>query len=339
MEIKEHYNLSKANTFGLEAKALFFVEIQSEADLAELFALPEFRQNKKLFLGGGSNVLLTEDFDGIVVLNMLKGIEVVEENPDGNSVSIRAMGGEVWHDLVTFAVDRGYWGIENLSLIPGTVGAAPMQNIGAYGAELKKVLETVEAFDVETGAKRIFSKEECELGYRDSIFKNRLKGKYFISAVTLRLSKKENKNLEYKILSDYLTQNKIEIAGPKDVSDAVSAIRRSKLPDPKLLGNAGSFFKNVFVTKSQLQKLRAEYPGMPHFEEGGAVKIPAGWLIEQCGWKGKRVGNVGVHEKQALVLVNYGGATGAEILDLARSVIDSVKEKFGLDLVPEVNIV
>ncbi|MEK7128021.1 MAG: UDP-N-acetylmuramate dehydrogenase [Patescibacteria group bacterium] len=343
MEIKKKYNLSKLNTFGISTRAKFFVEIKSEAELKELFYAPEFKENKKLFLGGGSNVLFIKDFDGLVVLNKLKGIEISSENHE--SVVIRCMGGEIWHDLVIFAVERGLWGIENLSLIPGTVGAAPMQNIGAYGAELKDVLENVETFDLSTGEKRIFKKAECEFGYRDSVFKNKLKDKYFISATTLKLSKKEKKNLTYKVLSEHLEKNKITVTNSKHISDAVSEIRRSKLPDPKNIPNAGSFFKNVFVKPAELKKLQEIYPNIPFFEEEKIIKIPAGWLIEKCGpangasWKGYRVGNVGVHHKQALVLVNHKGATGEEILNLAKRIIADVKEKFGLELVPEVNLI
>ena len=337
MKIEKNYNLSKLNTFGISARAKFFVEIHSEDELQELFVLSEFKNNQKIFLGGGSNILFTENFNGIVVLNKLKGMEILSE--DVESAVIRSMSGEKWHDLVIFTVRRGYWGIENLSLIPGTVGAAPMQNIGAYGAELKNVLENVETFDIATGIKRIFSREECKLGYRDSIFKNELKDKYFISVVTLKLSRTGGKNTSYKALQEHLEKNKIEVKNPKNISDAVIFIRQSKLPDPKVIGNAGSFFKNVFVKKEQLQKLRADYPDMPYFEEDGVNKIPAGWLIEQCGWKGRRVGNVGVHDKQALVLVNHGGATGTELVKLAKKIIISVKEKFGLELVPEVNLI
>jgi len=352
MKIERDYDLTKLNTFGISAKATFFVEIQNEAELKEFFGMEEFsarggsalggKNNKKLFLGGGSNVLFTKDFDGIVILNKLKGIEIIKE--DGEHVIVRAMGGEMWQDLVVFSVERRLWGIENLSLIPGTVGAAPTQNIGAYGAELKNVLENVETFDVSTGKKKIFSMKECELGYRDSVFKNKLKNKYFISAITLKLNKKEKKNLAYKTLSDYLEKNKIKIKNSKDISDAVSAIRRSMLPDPASIPNAGSFFKNVFVEKGKIEELLKIYPGMPYFEDengskASVFKIPAGWLIEQCGWKGKRTGNVGVHEKQALVLVNYSNARGEELLVLANKIIADVKEKFGLELVPEVNLV
>ena len=337
MKIVGNYDLIKLNTFGISAKAKFFAELENETDLKELFGAPEFKNNTKLFLGGGSNVLFVKDFDGLAVLNKIKGIEVVSE--DDGSVVIRSMGGEVWHSLVLFAVERGWWGIENLSLIPGTVGAAPMQNIGAYGAELKDVLVNIEAYEIETGEKKIFAREACELAYRDSIFKNKLKNKYFISAVTLKLDKKERKNLDYKVLAEYFKYNQIEPKSSKDISDAVSAIRRSKLPDPTQIPNAGSFFKNVFIEPADLEKLQKVYPQIPYFTEDGVVKIPAAWLIEGVGWKGKRLGNVGVHDKQALVLVNHGGAEGQELLNLSKKIIADVKEKFGLTLVPEVNIV
>jgi UDP-N-acetylmuramate dehydrogenase len=340
MKIKKNYNLSKLNTFGIDTTASFFAEIKSEANLKEFFKMPQFKKNKKMFLGGGSNVLFTKDFDGFVVLNKLKGIEIKKENE--KAVWVKAMGGEIWHDLVMFTVNNGYWGIENLALIPGTVGAAPMQNIAAYGAELNDTLFSIEAFEIKTGKKKIFTKKECALGYRDSVFKNKLKGKYFISAVTLKLSKMPNPNISYKILKDYLENKKIiSLANlsPRDISEAVISIRQSKLPNPKILGNAGSFFKNVFVKKDKLAKLLEKYPDIPHFAEDGLIKIPAGWLIEQCKWKGRRLGNVGVHKKHALVLVNYGKATGEEVIELANKIIASVKEKFGLDLVPEVNLI
>lgn len=341
MEIVKDYDLTKLNTFGVSAKAKFFAEITSEDDFKDLFLSLEFNSNKKLFLGGGSNILFTKDFDGIVILNKLKGIELVEQVQSGEDhVYIKAMAGEKWHDLVLSSVEQGFWGIENLSLIPGTTGAAPIQNIGAYGVELKDILESIEAFEIETGNKKIFLKEECKFGYRDSIFKNNLKGEYFILSVTLKLNKSKKLNTDYKTLESYLKENNIEIKSSKDVSNAICEIRRSKLPDPKVLGNAGSFFKNVFLEKEKAQSLLGVYPDMPVFEEGGnIVKIPTGWLIEQCGWKGKRVGNVGVHEKQALVLVNFGGAKGEEILNLANQIIDSVFEKFGLKLTPEVNLI
>ncbi|MFA6524612.1 MAG: UDP-N-acetylmuramate dehydrogenase [Candidatus Paceibacterota bacterium] len=352
MKILKNYDLTKLNTFGIKAEAKFFVEINKEEELKELFNSSEFKNNEKLFLGGGSNILFTKDFDGIVVLNKLKGIEVVKE--DNEYVFVKSMGGELWHDLVVFSVLHGYSGIENLSLIYGTVGAAPMQNIGAYGSEIKDVIESVEAYDITTGdpstilgaSKKIFKNEECGFGYRDSIFKKELKGKYFISAVILKLNKIHNLNISYKALKDYFEKNNLEVKNVKDISDAVVNIRQSKLPNPKVLGNAGSFFKNVYVDTQKFEKLKSKYPDISFFKEDERIKIPAGWLIEQCGpansgtsWKGKRVGNVGVHDKQALVLVNYGGATGKEILDLANQIINSVFEKFGLKLESEVNIV
>lgn len=337
MRIKQNYDLTKLNTFGLSVNAKFFVEVHNEIDLVELFTSPKFKDIKKIFLGGGSNVLFTKDFDGMVVLNKLKGIKILSES--SKAVIVRSMGGEIWHDLVIFAVERGLWGIENLSLIPGTVGAAPMQNVGAYGAELKNVLESVEACQIENGVKRVFKKEECELGYRDSVFKNRLKGKYFISAITLKLSKVEKKNISYKSLLEYFKKHKVEINSPKDISDAVTLIRRSVLPDPRVIGNAGSFFKSVFVDKEKIKEMLITYPNMPYFEENGVFKIPAGWLVEQAGWKGKRIGNVGVHQKHALVLVNHGGASGQEVKNLAEQITASVLAKFGLELVPEVNLI
>lgn len=343
MEIKKDYDISHLNTFGVHAKAYYFVEINREEEIPALFSLEEFKNNKKLFLGGGSNVLFTKDFDGIVILNKLKGIEIIKETKE--DVVVRGMSGEIWHDLVSFAVEKGYWGIENLAFVPGTVGAAPMQNIGAYGAELKNTLESVETIEIETGNKKVFNKEECQLGYRDSVFKNNLKDKFFIVAVTLKLSKVAKQNTSYKFLSEYLEKNNILVKNPKDISEAVTTIRKSKLPDPKVIGNAGSFFKNIFLTSEKIIEIKKKYPDMPFFEEGSVTKIPAAWLIEQCGpaigtsWKGHRIGNVGIHNKQALVIVNHGGATGGEVKALAMQIVASVKEKFGLELVPEVNLI
>jgi UDP-N-acetylmuramate dehydrogenase len=244
-----------------------------------------------------------------------------------------------------FAVERGYWGIENLALIPGTVGGSPVQNIGAYGVELKDTLENVEAYNATDGTKKVFSRDECEFGYRESVFKTKFKGQYFISAIILKLNKKENKNISYKILEDYLNQNQIKINSPKDISDAVSAIRRSKLPDPKFIGNAGSFFKKIFIDEEKLNTLLLNFPDLKYFKEENQIKIPSAWLIESCGpregtsWKGYRIGNIGVHEKHALILVNYGGGSGKEIQKLSNDIIDSVFLKFGLRLIPEVNFI
>lgn len=337
MQIETNYNLSGFNTFGVEARTRLFVRLTVEGDIPELLQSSEFKNNEKLFLGGGSNVLFTKDFEGIIVHNEIEGISVTKE--DEEFVCVRAMSGESWHELVLFVVDRGWWGLENLSFIPGSVGGAPMQNIGAYGAEVKDVIDSVETYEIATGEKKVFLNSECKFGYRDSVFKNEAKGRYFISAVNFRLNKTAKPNTDYKILREYLTQNGIEARTPKDISDAVTAIRKSKLPDPKDLGNSGSFFKNVFVSKEEMAQLKDKFPDIPSFEEDKKIKIPSAWLIEYCGFKGYREGSVGVHEKQALVLVNYGGGTGLEILNLSNKIIDAVYQKFGLKLTPEVNLI
>lgn len=337
MELKKNINLKNFNTFGIEAFARYFFLLEKESEILPLFQNHIFKKEKHLFLGGGSNTLFTKNFDGVVVQNNLKGIEVVEE--DDKCVLVRSMGGESWHDLVSFVTDKDWWGIENLSFIPGTVGAAPMQNIGAYGTELCDTLYEVEAYEIKTGEKKIFKNKECNFGYRNSIFKNSHKDNYFISAIILKLSKEPKINTEYKVLKEYLTQNNLEIKTSKDVANAVEAIRRSKLPDPKILGNAGSFFKNVVVSSQKKEELLKNYPNMPHFPDEAGEKIPTAWLIEQCGFKGKRFGSVGVHDKQALVLVNHGGATGKDILNLAQDIISAVEQKFGITITPEVNFV
>ncbi len=343
MEILENVDLTPYNTFGVRAQAKFFCVLESTSDIPRLFTHKEFIQNKRQFLGGGSNVLFVQDFPGLVILNKLTGIEILKEERE--DVFIRTLSGTNWHEFVLFAVDHNWWGVENLSLIPGTVGGAPMQNIGAYGVEVKESVYEVEAYNISTGEKKIFPNSECQFGYRDSIFKQELKEKYFISAVVFKLSKIPRINTSYRILADYLDKNNINIKTPKDISDVVIAIRESKLPNPKIIGNAGSFFKNVYVEKEKLTELLKTFPDMPFFDEDQKIKIPTGWLVEQCGpedgvsWKGSRVGNVGVHDKQALVLVNHGGGTGMELYDLAQLIISSVYTKFGLNIAPEVNIV
>lgn len=337
MDIKNNVSLKQFNTFGIYVKAKFLIFLEKEVEIKDVFDSNEFKNNPHVFLGGGSNVLFVNDFDGIVIVNKLKGIEILRE--DEENVWLKIASGEDWHDVVLFTVDKKYWGIENLSLIPGTVGAAPIQNIGAYGVEIKDIIDDVFAFNIETSEKKIFSKDECKFGYRESIFKNELKDKYFISAIVLKLSKIPKVNLSYKILNEYLEKNNIEKNNIKNISNAVIEIRKSKLPDSKLIGSAGSFFKNVFVEKDILKKLLEKFPELPYFEEGAVYKIPAGWLIESCNWKGKIVGNAGVYEHQALVVVNHGRATGLEIKNLVDQIIDSVEQKFGLTLVPEVNII
>lgn len=337
MEVRQNFDLTKLNTFGVSARAKFFVEINNLNDLQELFKKKEFKENQRLFLGGGSNILFTKDFDGIVILNKLRKIEIIEETPE--YVLIKAQGGENWQDLVEFAVSRGYWGIENLSSIPGSVGAAPMQNIGAYGAELREILLEIEVFDTQTGEQKVIKIEPESQGYRQSILKDEPRGKFFITAIVLKLSKMPKANISYKSLSQYLAQNKIEVQSSKDVSRAVTEIRKEKLPDPSVISNAGSFFKNVFVDETKLNELKAQYPDLVYFQDNKGIKISSGWLIEKAGWRGKRLGGAGVYEKHALVLVNHGGSTGQDILDLAYKIKDDIKEKFGIELVPEVNII
>ena len=336
MKISSSISLKPFNTFGIDARAERFAVLRSEEDLRAIL-----RANiaPLHLLGGGSNVLLTKDLPGLVLRNELKGIEL--ESETGTHVLISAGAGEVWHDLVMWAIDNNFGGLENLSLIPGTVGAAPIQNIGAYGAELKDVFEKLEAFHLETGERMVFKSEDCRFGYRNSIFKNELKGRCLITRVWLRLTKSPRPNLSYRILADSLRNKGITQPGIRELSETVMEIRRSKLPDPALLGNTGSFFKNPEVPVQLCEAIKKEFPDLvasplPGNEE--LVKLAAGWLIEKAGWKGRRIGDAGVHEKQALVLVNYGKATGKDILNLAQEIQADVKEKFGVSLEPEVNI-
>jgi len=337
LEVSNNINLSSYNTFGISANAKEFITINSINEIALSIDAKIFSQ-KHLIIGGGSNILLGGDYDGIVIKNNLKGKQVINE--DDEFVWVKAAGGEIWHELVMFCVNRNLGGIENLSLIPGTVGAAPIQNIGAYGVELTDVFETLEAIDIVTGELKIFSKGECAFGYRTSVFKTNLKGKYFITAVTFKLNKHPVIKMQYGAIKDVLAAQQIVAPTIKDISNAVIAIRSSKLPDPKILGNAGSFFKNPEISNTHYNDLKLVYPEMPGFTtQNNLTKVPAGWLIEQCGWKGKRVGNTGAHKDQALVLVNYGNATGQEIIALAETIQQSVMDKFGIAIVPEVNLV
>jgi UDP-N-acetylmuramate dehydrogenase len=292
-----------------------------------------------MFLGGGSNVLFTQDYEGLVIRNDIKGKEIISETDE--HVFLKSYSGENWHELVMYCVQRNWGGIENLSLIPGTVGAAPMQNIGAYGVELEKVFVELEAFNLETFEIEVFDKNACAFAYRESVFKRNLKGLYFIYSVTLRLDKQPVIHAEYGDIKTVLTEKGIDWANAsiKDISDAVIQIRQSKLPDPKEIGNSGSFFKNPVIESSHFGQLRSQYPDIKGFEQYNGIKVPAAWLIEQCGWKGKKVGHTGSHARQALVLVNYGGATGREVWQLAQDIIQSVDAKFGIRLEPEVNII
>jgi len=337
MDIRKDISLKKHNTFGIDAKAKFFCEINSIADLKKALALQGY---PTLFvLGGGSNMLITKDLENLVLHINLKGIEVISENKDEAIIKVSA--GENWHNMVLWTLDHDYGGLENLSLIPGNTGTAPIQNIGAYGVELKDTFVSCDAMEIATQELKTFTKEECQFGYRDSYFKNEGLGKYIITSVSFKLTKRNHKlNVDYGAIVSELHNSGITNPSIKDVSNAVIAIRKSKLPDPKELGNSGSFFKNPVVDKQQFDNFTKMNPTAPFYKvTENEFKIPAGWLIEQCGYKGKRFGDAGVHKNQALVLVNYGDASGAEIIDLAENIIDSVSQRFGIVISPEVNII
>lgn len=334
MEIKENISLKPYNTFGIDVSTSQFVEVSSINELKEVLL-----NNTKslLILGGGSNLLFTTDYKGLAIKNNLKGITLVHENE--NEVFLKVGAGEVWHEFVLSCIKNNYAGVENLSLIPGSVGASPMQNIGAYGVEVKDLITEVEAFDLTAHTLRNFDNLECEFGYRSSIFKTALKGKYFISAVTFKLKKEPNVNTSYGAIEGELLRLNISKPTIEDVSNAVINIRSSKLPDPKKIGNSGSFFKNPIVSEEQKNKILEKYTAAPNYiQADGDFKMAAGWLIEKCGWKGKRIDAYGVHDKQALVLVNYGGANGKDIFELSEQIIASVYTTFGIELEREVNI-
>ena len=328
-------DLKDYTTFGVSALAKDFATFSNE-DEARI--LTKNNNQELLILGGGSNLLLTQDFKGLVLKNEIKGITCVEKNE--TSVLLKVGAGEVWHDFVLYTIEQGYYGIENMSLIPGSVGASPMQNIGAYGVEIKDVFEKLEALEIATGEIHTFSKDECAFGYRESVFKRALKGKYIITNVYFRLNLNEKLSTHYGAIESELTKQGIISPTSKDVSNAVIAIRSSKLPNPKELGNAGSFFKNPVVPVETYNKIKTTYPEAPSYPVSEAtVKVPAGWLIETAGWKGKQIGACGVHKNQALVLVNYGNATGNEIYALSTAIIEDVYQKFGISLEREVNII
>lgn len=332
--IQTNKNLKEYNTFGISVKAEMFAVFSSIEELKQILS---FRNNKKLLvLGGGSNLLLTKDFDGLVIKNEIKRFEVVEET--ANEVIVESGAGENWHEFVLNCIDKGFGGIENLSLIPGSVGASPMQNIGAYGVEIKDVFESLSAYHIASGEIHYFDKTKCEFGYRESIFKNKVKGEYIILTVTFRLTKIPTINSSYGAINEQLKVMGIQEPTIKELSAAVIAIRQSKLPDPKIIGNAGSFFKNPTVEITLLEQIQKNYPDIPNYPALNGRKLAAGWLIEKAGWKGKTFDNYGVHKLQALVLVNYGNCTGQEIFDLSSRIIQDVFEKFGVLLEREVNI-
>lgn len=337
--MKELYNCSLLpyNTFGMDVKASRFVEYASVEELRGLWNAEREAVARALHIGGGSNLLFASDYEGLILHSAIKGYTVVKETEE--EVEVRVGAGEVWDDFVAYTVANGWYGAENLSLIPGEVGASAVQNIGAYGVEAKDLIVSVDTFGLETGEERQFMREECRYAYRESVFKQELKGKYAVTFVTYRLKKHPVFHLEYGNIRAELEKQGCQV-DLENVRRIIIAIRQAKLPDPKVLGNAGSFFMNPVVPKMQFEALLAQYPDMPHYPVDDAhVKIPAGWMIDRCGWKGKRVGHAGVHEKQALVLVNCGGATGKEVMHLAEEIVASVRERFGVTIRPEVNYI
>lgn len=336
---EQNCSLKPFNTFGIEAQAQYLAKAENIETLRDIITTEQFRNTPVLFLGGGSNVLFTKNFEGLVVLMQLKGISLLKE--DDTHVWLKVGAGEVWHEFVLESINRNLGGVENLSLIPGTVGAAPMQNIGAYGVEIKDTFDSLEAVDRKTGQLRLFTNADCKFGYRESVFKHELKDQYIITSVTFRLIKNPTTyNLTYGDIQKTLHEMGVQTPSLRTVSNAVIHIRQSKLPDPKQIGNAGSFFKNPVISQSLFDEIKQQNPAIPSYPaEPGYVKIPAGWLIEQAGWKGFRTGDVGVHTQQALVLVNYGKGTGEEIRHLSETIQTSVKERFGVLLHTEVNFI
>ncbi len=339
MTIQENVSLASKNTFGLNVSARYFFEANSLKDVFFILKHSTFKAHPHFLLGGGSNILFINNFKGLVIKINIKGFDIIQK--EKNHILIRIGGGENWHETVLKCLEKNYGGIENLSLIPGTVGAAPIQNIGAYGVELKDVFHSLEAVEIATGKLKTFQKEDCRFGYRNSFFKQAGKGKYILTSVTLRLTHEEHSiHASYGAIQNVLKEADITTPTIRDISNAVIQIRQSKLPDPKVLGNGGSFFKNPVISQEQFDILQKKFPNIVSYPQPNAqVKVPAGWLIEQAGWKGRRLGDAGCHEKQALVLVNHGNASGDEIWDLAQKIRESVNKKFSILLEPEINIV
>lgn len=337
--MQENFSLQPYNTFGVDANAKYFTEVSNTEELKAALSYSTSHSLPLLFLGGGSNILLTKDFDGLAIKLNLKGIS--EENFSDNEVFVTAKAGENWHEFVMYCLHKNYGGLENLSLIPGNVGTSPMQNIGAYGTEIKDIFVSCQVLDLEDLEVKTFNLEQCRFGYRDSIFKQEGKGRYVILEVTFKLTRKEHHvKTEYGAITSELKHLGIENPTIQDVSQAVINIRQSKLPDPKEIGNAGSFFKNPTIPLAQFEALQQKFENIQGYPNGDMVKVPAGWLIEQCGWKGKQIGNVASHKLQSLVIINATGkASGKEIFDFSTDIINSVKEKFGIELEREVNII
>jgi UDP-N-acetylmuramate dehydrogenase len=338
MNIIENYSLKKLNTFGIEVKAKYLVELFSVTEFQELLAADFFKKIPKMILGGGSNILFTQNYDGAVLKNNILGIELVSQDED--HYYVKAGAGENWHQFVLYCIEHNYAGVENLSLIPGNVGAGPMQNIGAYGVELKDIFFELDALNIETLQVEKFRINDCKFGYRESVFKNTAKDRYVIISVTFCLNKIPKFNTSYGAIEQEIEAMGVKEVSIKAVSDAVCHIRTKKLPDPQEIGNAGSFFKNPVIAKEKYKELKEKFSDIVGYETSGSeIKLAAGWLIEQCGWKGQRVGDAGVHKNQALVLVNYGKSNGKEIFDLSGKILVSVKEKFDVTLEREVNII
>jgi UDP-N-acetylmuramate dehydrogenase len=338
LQIKENVNLKSFNTFGIEVYCDYLAEINSIQDFLSLVQNDVYKSKNKLIIGGGSNLLFTKDFKGIIIKNNLKGIEIVSENE--NDVVVKVAAGEVWHEFVLWSLDKNYAGLENLSLIPGCVGASPMQNIGAYGVEIGEIFEELEAYSISDGTKKIFNKEECEFGYRESVFKHKHRNQFLITAVSFKLKKHPVLNTTYGAINSELQAMNVQTPGIKDISNAVIHIRQSKLPDPGVIGNAGSFFKNPEVSADKYAELKAKFETLVAYPlENGNYKLAAGWMIEQCGLKGYEKDGAAVHSKQALVLVNKNNARGEDIFNLSSYVIQKVSEKFGVSLEREVNII
>jgi UDP-N-acetylmuramate dehydrogenase len=337
MEIQTNFSLKNYNTFGIEAKANQFVAVHNTTELRNI--LEQNKSKKKFILGGGSNMLVTQDIDALVIHVDLKGKKIIKEDDD--FVWVESQAGENWHEFVLWTINQNLGGLENMSLIPGNVGTTPVQNIGAYGTEIKDTFDSCEAMTIENQEIKTFTKVECRFGYRESVFKNEAKDQYIITSVVFKLTKRNHKiNVSYGDISGELTKNNITNPTLKDVSDAVIAIRKSKLPDPKELGNSGSFFKNPILSKTDFEEIHQKFPEMKFYEVSATeVKVPAGWLIEQAGFKGKRFGDAGIHKNQALVLVNYGNATGKEILDVSKNIQETIFKTFGIHIEAEVNVI
>ena len=333
MKDYKNYSLLNHNTFGIDAKTARFIEYSSASELQSI--AKEINGKELLHIGMGSNILFTKDYSGLILHSAIKGFEIEEETED--YIKIKAGAGECFDDFVSYATERGYYGAENLSLIPGEVGASAIQNIGAYGSEVKDLISSVEAMDYSTGSLVVFSGKDCGYAYRDSYFKNKWKGKFAVTSVTYKLSKVFEPDIEYGAIRSEIEKRGIDKITSPLLRKIIIDIRNEKLPDPKIWGNGGSFFMNPVVERAKAEKLLSLYPQMPNYDAVNGVKIPAGWLIEQCGWKGKKLGKAGVYEKQALVLINCGGATGADIVDLSNAICLDIKEKFDITIKPEVN--